>query len=357
MSTYWIRAGILLFLLLTSGCSVLTNYEQNATLAALTKQAEAGDPSAQVELGDVYERGLLGPKSNSDALRWFRKSAEQGSAEGAYRAAVLLQSAGEKTSEVRLLLEQASQSGYALAQLALANLLSGQNASDSSMATEIFSLYRSAAEQGLQEAQLNTAELLVAGAGVERNLETALEWYRRAADQGARSAQLAVGNFYLRGVHVPLDLQSAYQWYEKSALQGSIQAQANLGDLLTLDRYVSLQDFDAGAEWYKKAASTGHAHASARLGHLFEEGKGVPRDLSLAANWYLQAAEEGNASAQCRLGSLYFRGRGLPQNNREAQRWFERAAAQVPAGVTTLLGFIHYDCTEFDPGVVATRQF
>ena len=121
-----------------------------------------------------------------------------------------------------------------------------------------------------------------------------------------------------------------------------------MGDLLTMERYAIVRNFSEGASWYKQAAAQGHPHASVRLGQLYEIGTGVPQNTVLAANWYRRSADSGNSSAQCRLGSLHLRGQGVPQDNREAQRWFDLAAAQVPAGVTSLLGFIYYDCEEFD---------
>lgn len=347
----------LIVVLLLSGCTLFQQYEQRNYINELKKNADSGVISAQLELANVYESGSLLPQSDSAALDWYRRSAALGSAEGAYRAALLLKGNDANQEEYTTLLEQAARARYAPAQLSLANLLLQGSERDEDTVRQMFLLYRSAAEAGLPEAQLKLADMLVAGRGTDRDLESALGWYRKAAEQGDRRAQLAVGDFYLKGIRVPVSIQTAFDWYEKSALLGSVQAQSNVGDLLTLSRYSALQNFNEGAEWYKKAASAGHAHAGTRLGQLYEEGKGVPKDLQLAANWYLQAAEKGNASAQCRLGSLYFRGLGLPQDNLEAKRWFDLAAAQVPAGVTTLLGFIHYDCREFDPQIVEAELF
>lgn len=331
-------------LLVTAGCSLLKTNSQLAQISELEERALVGEVSAQLELGNLYQRGELVALDLKQAFRWYELAALQGSAEGAYQAGLLL--LRESEDKAIVLLEQSANSGYALAQLKLGDLLSAQ--SGRVKAEQIYDLYLSAARQGNQEAQYNVAELLVSGKGVERDLETALYWYRESASQGDRRAQLAVGNFYLIGIEVVPSIRSALAWYRQAAIQGSVQAQANMGDLLTFDRYSAVRNYEEGARWYKEAAASGHAHSEARLGKLYENGSGVPRDIALAANWYRRSAEKGNSSAQCRLGSLYFRGLGVPSDAREAEHWFRLAASQIPSDVTTLLGFMYYDCEEFD---------
>lgn len=336
--------------LLTSGCSIIEQRRAEQQFTQLKSSADSGQIEAQLRMGREYETGELIERDIDAAISWYQLAASQGSAEGAYRAAILMldQNLDESDTKVTNLLEQAANQGYAPAQLALADYLSAQGGTDA-QDEQIYSLYKAAAEQQLSDAQFKLAGLLTEGRGTPRDLESAVIWYRRAAEQGNKQAQLATGDFYLTGISVPASVRNALDWYEKSAIQGNVQAQSNLGDLLTLDRYAAVRNFSEGARWYQQAANQGHAHAAVRLGLMNENGtENGNRDVTLAAKWYRMAAEKGNSSAQCRLGSLYFRGLGVPQDNEEAERWFELAAAQIPAGVTTLLGFMHYDCKEFD---------
>jgi TPR repeat protein len=50
-------------------------------LVWLRKSAEQGYPQAQFNLGLLYERGAMLPKSLPDATAWFRRAAEQGHVE------------------------------------------------------------------------------------------------------------------------------------------------------------------------------------------------------------------------------------------------------------------------------------
>ena len=45
---------------------------------ALRETAEQGDAAAQYDLGSMYFYGEEIPKDNAEAVKWLRKSAEQG---------------------------------------------------------------------------------------------------------------------------------------------------------------------------------------------------------------------------------------------------------------------------------------
>lgn len=342
-----------LFLFVGSGCSLIEKEQQRSYLKTLEAESIAGSVSAQIALADEFERGANLPKDLDKALMWYRAAAKNGSAEGAYKAASILLlnpsiNSGSNSPEAVGLLQQAAEAGYAPAQLKLADILAANSAIDSVGMVRVFELYLAAASQNLRDAQYKAANLLELGRGTEKDLGSALAWYRLAAEQGDARAQLAVGNFYLAGITVNPSAARALEWYEQSARQGSKQAQSNMGDLLTLDRYAGLRDYKAGAEWYRKAALQGHSRAGARLGEMYEKGLGVTQDAQTAATWYRAAAEQGDASGQCRLASLYVRGLGVSQNTNEAKRWFNLAAAQIPTGVKPVLGFVYYDCEQFN---------
>jgi TPR repeat protein len=64
------------------------------------------------------------------------------------------------------------------------------------------------------------------------------------------------------------------------------------------------------------------------LGVLYESGKGVPQDYTLAFSWYYKAAEQGDDVGQYMLGFMYFSGRGVPQDYTQGYAWYNLAAAQ-----------------------------
>jgi len=89
--------------------------------------------------------------------------------------------------------------------------------------------------------------------------------------------------------------------------------------------------FDAGDygrtfEIWSALAEEGDAEAQYLVGYLYDDGLGVPHDLSEAARWYRMAAEQNHAYAQYNLGILYADGIGVPLDVVEAYRWFMLAA-------------------------------
>src|SRR5215831_11903976 len=57
-------------LLLLSGCG--------DGVDALRKAAEQGNAQAQSNLGAMYQDGKVVPQSDTEAVKWYRKAAEQG---------------------------------------------------------------------------------------------------------------------------------------------------------------------------------------------------------------------------------------------------------------------------------------
>ena len=68
------------------------------------------------------------------------------------------------------------------------------------------------------------------------------------------------------------------------------------------------------------------SQAKIMLGELFFEGRGVPRNYSLAWDWYWSALQDGNAEGAFRLGGLIEDGRAVPRYIPKAIEWYEKAA-------------------------------
>lgn len=338
---------IIYICLFATGC-VNSAKQQSKHLHQTELRAQNGDLEAQLELANFYlDRNDSADQTN--ALVWFQTAADNGSAEGAYQAyKILLTVKPEQYSKATERLEQAAAMDHPQAQLTLADSLMEASPADNEVATKAFDLYQRAATQGLTEAQSKLATMLFAGNGTERNLSASSQWFKRAATQGDSRAQLLLGDFYLLGLGVSENLDSAIDWYEKSALQGDPDAQSKLGDLYSYDQFNAIYDPETAADWYQQAASNGVTHAQARLGKMYEDGTGVSQNIESATRWYRQAADRGSPMAQCQLGSFYHRGIGVTQDRSQAEYWFDLAASQIPAGVTPILGFIYYDCTQFD---------
>src|SRR5215217_9962 len=76
-------------------------------------------------------------------------------------------------------------------------------------------------------------------------------------------------------------------------------------------------------------AERGNARAQAYLGFMYQYGRGVPQNYTLAHYWYRRAAEQGNPVAQRLLGLMLDKGLGIPTNHVGAHVWLSLAAART----------------------------
>ncbi|WP_162866081.1 tetratricopeptide repeat protein, partial [Klebsiella pneumoniae] len=68
------------------------------------------------------------------------------------------------------------------------------------------------------------------------------------------------------------------------------------------------------------------------LADLYEDGKGVAQNETLAAFWYLKSAQQGNRHAQFQIAWDYNAGEGVDQDYKQAMYWYLKAAAQGSVG-------------------------
>ncbi len=92
------------------------------------------------------------------------------------------------------------------------------------------------------------------------------------------------------------------------------------------------RNLPVAAQWYQKAAEGGLALAQYNLASMYELGEGVTQDYVMAAEWYQKAADQGYGRAQNHLGTLYHQGKGVAQDLVKAHMWYTLAATQLKDG-------------------------
>lgn len=125
----------------------------------------------------------------AEALKWYKKSAQQGNAVGQYELGYMYEmGCGVKSY------------------------------------SEAVKWYRKAAEQGDSKAPYRLGWLYQNGYGVAKDSFEAVKWFRKSAEQGNSDAQSSLGYMYLNGYGVAKDLNEAKRWYQKAAEQGDMAA-------------------------------------------------------------------------------------------------------------------------------------
>jgi uncharacterized protein len=155
---------------------------QLTDMDAVRSKAEAGDASAEYELG----RSMLSRRPTdsefASAIPWFRRSAEQ---------------------------------GYAPAEYMYGGIFREGRWNDPQ---QLVYWWTKAAEQGDVHAQLWLGAFYEQGRyGFERDYFKAFKWLSMAAKQGQPDAQVALGQKYENGEGVPQDYGMAAYWYRKAA--------------------------------------------------------------------------------------------------------------------------------------------
>jgi hypothetical protein len=85
--------------------------------------------------------------------------------------------------------------------------------------------------------------------------------------------------------------------------------------------------YKEGADEFRQLAKEGCPFAQCILGVMYQNGRGVPKNVHTAISWYSKSAKQGNPVAEEHLGEIYqFGEQGIKQDKSEAANWYRRAA-------------------------------
>ncbi len=281
--------GVLIYKTMENSKGGTTN--DSAETTNVSAGAKNISPEEQYNLGTQYYKGEGVTQDKAEAVRLFRKAAEQ----GLVKAQTIL------------------------------GLCYGMGEGVSQDQKEAVRWFRKAADAGDAEAQFHLAKCYAQGIGVEQDSWEAAKWYRKAAEQGHAESQFSVGILFYAAKNFP----EAILWFSLAARQGHAEAQLLLGGCYHDGNGVE-KDWHEAVKWYQKSAAQGLAEAQCRLGLCYSTPNNLGVDLNPheAMKWFRKAAEQGNARAQFFLGLGYIQGIGVATNRKEGIKWLRRAAAQ-----------------------------
>jgi len=237
----------------------------------IKNKANSGDPSAQLDLGEMYYLGtnkIL--KDYQQAFFGYQKAASQGCSEAQERV------------------------GWAYD--------SGEGIKKSYKKAVFW--YRKAAKQGRPVAQYNLGLNYLTGIGVTKSHEDAFLWTKKAALQGYSSAILALGWHYHGGIGVREDIEKAKKWYNK-CLETDCKKTAyfNLGQIA----YEVEGNYQEAFEYFNQAIQYNHSKSYYYLGRMYFEGKGIFLNIIKAKEYLSKAHKAGIYNATRLLKSKKFR--------------------------------------------------
>ena len=171
--------------------------DPNKALKWFRKSADQGYGYAQYNLGRAWQKGDGLPKNPEEAVFWFRKAASQGLPKAQYQLGVAYHMGLGVPKEPRTAHKWFSKS---------------------------FPKFAEAAESGDLWAQDLTGFMLEHGLGIQKDIPKALAWYRRAAENNYALSQLKLGRLYGIGEVVEWRPIEALIMFRRAALNGNTEA-------------------------------------------------------------------------------------------------------------------------------------
>ncbi|MCD8307992.1 MAG: sel1 repeat family protein [Clostridia bacterium] len=301
----------------------------------MMRKADAGDAEAQFMLGFYYQFGIFdGCPDDSKALKWYRKSAEQGNTKAQERLGdIYLRGDGIKRDfeEAYKWLWRAVQhpdcDDYGYMEYGSCLLYGFGCAKDPDKAFP----YLCKAVRSQKDALTLIAECYMNGYGTPKNVKKACECYEKAISEGVVGSWNAYAYWYSEGIGVRKDLAKAFAIHKAGAEAGDVQSLYGLG-LCYHKGWGTEINYREAAKWYRKAAEQGFALAQCNLGCLYETGGyGIQKNAKTAAGWFKKAHAQGEGLATCKLALMYITGNGVPKNAELGLNMlFEASSAGVP---------------------------
>lgn len=234
-------------------------------LPLLKKSADSGNTAALYYLGLMHRQGNGVEKSAGKSCQYFLKAAEGGYKE-AYLAAGMCYRTGNGFS-------RDDREAFRWARKA------ADETGESGMSDE-----------NRRELAVLLGDSYFSGNGTVQDFPKAAKWYEKAAELGDTHAQGALAFLYCSGKGVLIDREKAKYWADKAVLRKDDMGEYTLGRLSLLDEP---PDVKKAVYWYRKASGQRNPWAQQALGEMYEEGKGVKRNLAKARYYYGLAAKSG----------------------------------------------------------------
>lgn len=246
----------------------------------VTDAAEANNSGAQYWLASAYEKGNHVQIDLAASMMWMEKAADNGNE-----------------------LAQSILTGIDNAKIAEAQK-HANDCYERKEYAEAAEWYYKAAYNGDAYSQFSLGFMLRRGQGVDKNLNTAIEWLKEAIKNGNEDAEKEI-----------------------EAIKQEVRKERELLNAEELaDKYVQNEEYDKALPHLKIIANAGDSWAQTILGTMYDEGKGVTPDKNTAFFWYEKAANNGDTSAMLFISNLYRLGSGVKKDMDKAVYWCEKGA-------------------------------
>jgi TPR repeat protein len=185
------------FAMLTAASSAFGSESEDALVKVFLEtksKAAAGNVDAQYKLASLHSSGKGVKKNDAEAVKWYRRVAEQKDARGQSMLGVMYTNArGVKRDYDKAIV-----------------------------------WFQKAAAQNSAHAKYNLGYMYAVGKGVKRDPAKSADWYRQAAELNDAGSQRILGSLYAAGRGVDKDLTRACAWTTVVLPRGGAAAKKQL---------------------------------------------------------------------------------------------------------------------------------
>jgi TPR repeat protein len=327
-----------------------TESMRKTAIERLRTAAERGHVKAAVTMGDVLLRGNGVPDSQAEAMRWYRRAAESGSAAAYIRLGDFYANRSSSMEVPRALewYRKAAEADSAIAMTRLGKIFNeGRGVpQDQALAANWFSR-AAAAGSGAAMVELSALYSRAGGPGhfslARESLEKAIKagdarapialaklylvrgermlaeaTLRKAAENGSSDAALALAEVYLLNQPTAEQQNAARRWLAvaEKAMSGNDDKSGKIALL-----YLSLPDagsIEHGTSVLEALVRKNNADAMTLLATALLQGTGIKRDPMRAESLLRRAIQLGHDGARFVLAKAYRDGDGVPQDPAQA---------------------------------------
>lgn len=259
--------------------------------------AEAGDATAQYEVGRYYLKESKEENHVQIAKNWFEKSAKQKYAPSLFEFGYMTMISKEENTMVQgvALMNLAAEMGYAKAQyqIGLIHGLRGEFA-------EAIALFEKAAKQEHTESMVLLADYYEIGFNVPKNPEKATELINHALELGSLPAKNWLGKKYAEGRGVKKDPKKAFELYSEAAAMNDAEGQ-RLVAYCYRTGFGTKKNYDESVRFARLAMQKHDLQAAGELGTNYLLGYGVKKNPALGYALVKHCGKTCNAEMRIKL--------------------------------------------------------
>ena len=255
--------------------------EKNETEAFkwFEKSAKAGNKYAQFSLGNMYYYGSGVEQNYDKAFNWYKASASQEQPYAQYAVAQMYADGKAVTKD------DAEAKNYYSQALTGFLKLEAEGQADDNLFYKLGRMY-------------------INGLGTDKDTAKALGYFKRSAELNNKNALYGYGKALLLGENTNQDILQGLHKIRKAVALGNTNAKRFLALEYVSGEHIE-QDIDRGIKMLIELADNGDTFSAYKLGKIYLSGEIVYKDMDKAEKYLRQASDDNNEHAMYALAKLY----------------------------------------------------